>query len=119
MHARQGFDYDFPDVSDELFLVKQVVEHEDGTPFMAALLRLTSEAYLLFDPKSGTPRDRWAALLRIHENVKCEARQRGLADVHCWLPPEVPKGFDRRLMRLGWVRSDNWRGFVRSTGGAC
>ena len=49
MHAAQGFAYAFPDLADPLFLVRQVVE-DAGRPRMAALLRLTAEAYLLADP---------------------------------------------------------------------
>jgi hypothetical protein len=55
MHAAQGFAYALPDISDPLFLVRQVVE-ENSRPRMAALLRLTAEAYLLADPADGAPR---------------------------------------------------------------
>ena len=72
MHAAQGFGYAFPDLADPLFLVRSVVE-EDGRPRMAAFLRLTAEAYLLADPREGSPRQRWRWLLALHEAV----RQRG------------------------------------------
>ena len=49
MHASQGFDYPFPDLSDPIFISKLVVEDDDGRPVMAALARLTCEMYLLVD----------------------------------------------------------------------
>ena len=36
----------------------------------AAFLRLTAEAYLLLDPRAGTPRERWQWLLALHEAAR-------------------------------------------------
>src|SRR5579864_5082116 len=56
MHASQGFDYAFPDLSDPIFISKLILEDDTGRPVMAALARLTCEMYLLIDrtaaPKS-------------------------------------------------------------------
>jgi hypothetical protein len=79
---------------------------------MAALLRLTCEAYLLHDPAAGSPRERWQNLLAMHDAVRADARARGLEDVHAFLPPLVERAFGRRLARLGWVR-DPWASFCR------
>lgn len=49
MHARQGFDYAFPDLADPIFVSKLVVEDDDGRTVMASLARLTCEMYLLVD----------------------------------------------------------------------
>lgn len=73
-----------------------------------ALLRLTAEAYLLLDPRAGTPRERWQWLLALHEAARRDAWQRGLEDVHAWLPPPIAQKFGRRLERLGWRRDDAW-----------
>src|SRR5207247_2840460 len=43
----------------------------------AALLRLTAEAYLLLDPRAGTPRERWQWLLALHAAAERDAWQRG------------------------------------------
>src|SRR5256885_15102970 len=81
IHAAQGFDYALPNLSNPLFLTKLVLTdtaHAAGnspvshTPapssehaphnekiLGAAFLPLTAEAYLLLDPASGSPRDRW------------------------------------------------------------
>lgn len=111
MHAAQGFSYAFPDFSDPLFLVRSVVE-DDGRPRMAAFLRLTAEAYLLAAPSEGSPRERWRWLLALHEAVRHEAAQRGLADVQAFLPPRVAAAFGRRLAALGW-RRDPWTCYTR------
>jgi hypothetical protein len=111
MHAAQGFRYPFPDLADPLFLVRTVVE-EDGRPRMAAFLRLTAEAYLLADPRQGSPRQRWRWLLGLHEAMRHEAASRGLADVQAFLPPTVARAFGRRLGSLGW-RRDPWTCFTR------
>src|SRR5215471_11535233 len=79
IHASQGFDYAFPDLSNPLFLTKLVVtdggescRQDTGATepndkiLGAALLRLTAEAYLLLDPFAGTPHDRWQSLLTLH-----------------------------------------------------
>jgi hypothetical protein len=128
IHASQGFDYTFPDLNNPLFLTKLVVtgsdEHRERQDeksnaeqnekiLGAALLRLTAEAYLLLDPKSGTPRERWQSLLAIHAATHRDAWQRGLEDVHAWLPPPIAQKFGRRLHRLGWIRDDAWTPYCK------
>src|SRR5271165_3905701 len=79
----------------------------------AALLRLTAEAYLLLDPKAGSPRERWEWLLGLHGVTEREAVRLGLEDVHAWLPPEIAAKFGKRLTRLGWVQDDEWTPYCR------
>lgn len=132
IHAAQGFGYAFPDLSNPLFLTKLVLVGETAgreEPCQegalrgergalaeegqtekgivgAALLRVTAEAYLLLDPKAGTPRERWEWLLGLHAATETDAAARGLEDVHAWLPPEIAAKFGKRLTKLGWVRDD-------------
>ncbi|HUI73745.1 MAG TPA: hypothetical protein VLX32_02310 [Candidatus Acidoferrum sp.] len=116
IHARQGFPYEFPNLGNPLFLCKIVLtdgdSHTDGCAQekirAAALLRLTAEAYLLLDPASGTPREKWQWLLALHEATHQDAWRRGLEDVHAWLPPAIANKFGRRLSSLGWIRDDVW-----------
>jgi len=79
----------------------------------AAFLRLTAEAYLLLDPRAGTPRERWQWLLALHAATERDAWHRGLEDVHAWLPPPIAKKFGKRVQRLGWLRDDSWTPYCR------
>lgn len=111
IHAAKNFPYAFPDLQNPLFVTKIVLtdgESDDEKICGAALLRLTAEAYLLLDPERGTPRERWQALLALHEATRRDAWQRGLEDVHAWLPPAIAEKFGRRLTKLGWLRDDAW-----------
>jgi hypothetical protein len=134
LHAAQGFAYPFPDLGDPLFVTRLVLAEKPGNELPgdpreenrrgdasatqerivgAALLRLTAEAYLLLDPREGTPRERWTRLLALHAATEGDAWRRGLADVHAWLPPAIAGKFGRRLARLGWVRDDAWTPYCR------
>lgn len=117
IHAGQGFAYPLPDLDNPLFVTKLVLsEHGEGKgPSLepekitaAVLLRLTAEAYLLLDPRTGSPRERWQHILALHAAAEQDAWRRGLEDVHCWLPPQIAKQFGKRITRLGWVRDDAW-----------
>jgi hypothetical protein len=79
----------------------------------AALLRVTSEAYLLLDPGLGTPRERWRWLLGLHAATEQDAARRGLEDVHAWLPPHIAAKFGKRLTKLGWIRDDAWTPYCK------
>ena len=131
LHAAQGFDYSLPDLRNPLFVTKLVLADENppqteanrqleagATKILgAALVRLTAEAYLLLDPKQGTPRERWQSLLALHAATERDAWQRGLEDVHAWLPPPIAKKFGRRIERLGWVRDDAWTPYCKKLTG--
>jgi hypothetical protein len=108
MHVRQGFDYPFPNLSDPIFVSKQVVENDSCDVVMACLARLTCEMYLFMDPDEGSPRERYARLLELHRTGRKDLIARGLDDAHAWLPPKIAKRFGTRLENLGWVRDDTW-----------
>jgi hypothetical protein len=112
IHTAQGFAYPLPDLTNPLFVTKKILA-DDTTIVGAALLRLTAEAYLLLDPRPGTPRERWHALLALHAATEREAWQRGLEDVHAWLPPPIAAKFGKRPTRLGWIRDDAWTPYCR------
>jgi hypothetical protein len=131
IHSAQGFEYTLPDLRNPLFVTKLVLAEnapangkqaceefiasngQSGKIIGAALLRLTAEAYLLLDPTAGTPRERWQWLLALHAAAERDAWQRGLEDVHAWLPPAIAKKFGKRVERLGWLRDDTWTPYCR------
>jgi hypothetical protein len=114
IHARQGFDYAFPDLRDPNFVSKLVLEDDAGRALTASLARLTCEMYLLMDRDASesssevSPRERFARLLSLHQAGEQDLLARGLDDAHAWLPPPIAKRFGRRLAALGWVRDDAW-----------
>ncbi|MGC0771567.1 MAG: hypothetical protein WB543_01425 [Candidatus Acidiferrum sp.] len=125
IHAAQGFQYPLPDLSNPLFVTKLILSdadkenegEENAVPqekiIGAALLRLTAEAYLLLDPKAGTPRQRWQLLLQLHAATERDAWRRGLEDVHAWLPPPIARKFGKRIETLGWRRDDSWTPYCK------
>jgi len=124
IHAAQGFEYALPDLSNPLFVTKLVLAkdndvsdlpntRQDDAVVGATFLRLTAEAYLLLDPRAGTPRQRWQWLLALHAAAERDAWQRGLEDVHAWLPPPIAKKFGKHLARLGWLRDDTWAPYCK------
>jgi len=113
MHARQGFDYAFPNLGDPIFVSKLVVEDDAGRAVMASLARITCEMYLLADPGAGNPLERYARLLELHRAGEQDLLARGLDDAHAWLPPAIAKRFGRRLAALGWLRDDAWTPYCR------
>ena len=108
LHASQGFDYPFPDLSDPLFVSKLILEDDAGRTVLASLARLTCEMYLLVDPGAGNPHERFSRLQTLHFVGQRDLLARGLEDAHAWLPPRIAKRFGRRLQSLGWVRDDGW-----------
>ena len=137
IHAAQGFDYPLPDLNHPLFVTKLVLSDGDADPEVgennaerdrantgetsqsteqilgAVLLRLTAEAYLLLDPRAGTPRQRWQSLLALHAAAERDAWRSGLEDVHAWLPPSIATKFGKRIAGLGWVRDDTWSPYCK------
>lgn len=109
----QGLDYQLPNINHPLFLVKKVLEDEDGNVQLAAGLQLITEAYLWGNPDWSTPRARWEALLALHEEVRTAAQDTGIEDTVLWMPPELDKSFGRRLKKLGWDKDRPWPTYSR------
>ena len=109
---QQGFDYECPSFTDP-GIVSKVVFEKDGEAGMAILCRLTAEAYFFMDKNFGTPDEKWAGFLQLHEAAREDCLKRGLDDVYCWVPPTIAKSFGRRLMRAGWGRN-LWPSFTRN-----
>jgi hypothetical protein len=113
IHARQGFDYAFPDLADPIFISKLVIDDASGRPVCASLARITCEMYLVADPDAGTARERYARILALHDAGARDLLSRGFDDAHAWLPPPIARRFGRRLEALGWIRDDAWTPYCR------
>jgi hypothetical protein len=104
LHAEQGFDYEFPDLSQ--FEGVLVATDENDSPVQAVAARKTVEIYMLGDPKWRTPAWRFGQLRELQDAMHRLLLRLGYQDAHCWIPPAVEKAFGRRLVRdMGWIRS--------------
>ena len=112
IHAAQGFDYEFPDLAKPEFIIRSVIE--DGNGIEAGLfLRKTAEVFLLMEPT--TRREGIRRLLIFDREITPLAKQQQLADVQCWLPPEIDRNFGQLLLHLGWQKQF-WSSYSRRVG---
>jgi hypothetical protein len=105
LYARTGLPENCrPDITDPLFIIKKMVA-KDGETFEAGFLKITGELYLLIDHQLSTPEDRWEALQRLCAEGLAQAARMGLAQVSCWIPPQIEQSFAKRLESLGFEKS--------------
>ena len=102
LHTNSGYRYPLPALSGEEFYSRRVVQGSDGLG-MAAFLRLTSEVYLISDPKWRNPAWRLEALRQLQAVSVGDARDKGVKEICGFLPPEIEKKFGHRLSRIGWT----------------
>lgn len=102
IHARRGLPFDLPDLTRKL-AVEKVFVHEDRV-VMAAILRPTTEAYIICDKEWSTPWIRWQAFQELHTQVLEQCRVDGVEDTIATLDPPLNMGFGKRLEVLGWRR---------------
>lgn len=114
LHAAQGLAYELPDLEANSMLSRVVIE-TDGVVEMAAFLRKTTEAYLIFDPRKGSRKHKLGRFLALHKEVNDDAKRNEIEDVHCWLPPEIDCKFGNLLMHLGWTHP-LWACYSRKVG---
>lgn len=115
IHAASGLDERcFPNLTittpkgeeilNPLFIVKGLYEH-NGRPAVMSFLKVTSELYLLVDHAAGTPEERWEWLQELKEWMKGHAWKHGLEQMTAFVPSDVEKSFEKRLLDLGFVKS--------------
>lgn len=112
MHEEMGMHYPFPDLKDPIFFAKLVLE-SDGKVEQAIVLRGTCEAYMFLDHSEGSAPERWVKFRELHRAIETDALAKGIDDVHCWVPPELVKRFQKRLEALGWCRDDEYTPFCK------
>lgn len=111
LHQAQGFSYVLPPLTDTNFMVRAVLEGHSGEIKMAMLLRSTAEAYLLLDPREGTRKEKIGMILALQKEVVKAAKVIGIADIHAWLPPEIPS-FGKLMLKNGWKKPE-WVSYFR------
>lgn len=111
IHEASGFDYQFPDLDDPLFVVRKTVE-EDGKLVQGLLVKLQGEVYLFVDHGWSTPEERWQRVVELTEEAKKAAWEKGLDSLVCVVPPEIAKSFEKRLVQIGMTKTREWPRFV-------
>lgn len=81
----------------------RIVIEENGVVTHAGFLRLTTEAYWLFEP-GETKRRTLGRFMMLQREMNLQAKSLTLKDVHCWLPNELSEKFGKILMKLGWIK---------------
>lgn len=111
IHAKQGFQYKFPDLANPLFFIK-VVGEDEGKVVQAAFAHVTAEIYFLQDREWKTPQERLLSFLAMEDVGRSLAwKPGGLEDLHAFLPPQLERPFGKRLVAHGW-RKVQWPCFV-------
>lgn len=111
IHRMSGFEYEFPDLDDPLFVYKGTVE-EEGRPVQGIALKIQAEVYIWVDPTWGTPQQRWEKLQELTEEAKYHGWKKGLDQLICVIPPEIADSFEKRLQQIGMVRNEGWPRFT-------
>lgn len=112
---QKGFKCGTPDFS---ALRGEVLVDDHGIVRMAIADRITAEAYMFIDRgKWESPGMKFMWFGRLHEAERRSLAQRGLTDVHSWVPP-CWRSFARKLGKFfGWVNSSgpdgSWTGLTR------
>jgi len=114
LHADSGLPENcLADATDPLFIIRRVATDDTGKTVMAAFVRITSEPFILLDHGWSSPSARWQMLKDLTEDVCDIARERGLQQLTCYVPPTIETSFGKRLESLGFVRSP-WQSYTRN-----
>jgi hypothetical protein len=117
IHRASGMDYLFPDLDSPLFITRKVLIDDDGNIIGAAFLKVQAETYLMLDPTLG-PRQKMDAINRLNPEVEREAWEKGLDTLVAYIPEDIDKKFDKRLLKLGWERvRAGWKTWFRELAG--
>lgn len=111
IHEASGFDYQFPDLDDPLFIYKGIVA-EEGRVAQGIAVKLQGEVYIYVDHSWSTPELRWVRFQELTEEAKRAAWQKGLDSLICVVPPEIADSFEKRLKQIGMVKNLGWPRFT-------
>jgi hypothetical protein len=112
IHRKQGFGYDFPQLEPgtgedrkpvhDTYVSKIILADENDRPMGAMIGRKTTEVFLILDPECGSPAERWKHIQALYGASTLDGWRLGFTDAHCWIPPEIERGYGRRLRTLGF-----------------
>lgn len=108
IYARSPAKYDLPMLDSPNLLSALVMVDEDDKPHALLVAEMVAEMYLVMDHDFETPAYRAIALTELAKAVVPQLELKGIHSAYAFLGPDIPKGYDRRLYRLG-ARKMIWR----------
>ena len=108
IYAKSPMKYDLPMLDSPNLLSALVMVDDKDEPHVMLAAERVAEMYLVMDHDWETPAYRAIALQNLHLEVGPRLRAIGIKSAYAFLGPDVPKGYDRRLYRLG-AREMIWR----------
>jgi hypothetical protein len=102
------------EIPNPLFIVKRVLEH-DGQIAMMCFLKVRSELYFFIDHSVADAEGRWEMLKEFTEDMKHEAWHQGFDQMTAFVPRDLEKSFEKRLLDLGFVKSP-WQSYSMNIG---
>jgi len=115
LQKQSGIEWELPNFSSPEVLSGRVFVDDQDQPIMFAGARKIAEVFAILDGKWGTPGLRSQAFTALYGAVEHDLETQGITEVTSWMPPQVFRGFYRRLQRTyGWTQSRwiNVTGFV-------
>src|SRR5262249_54101640 len=107
LHNAQALGYQLPDLDSEEIILKVGLENGLGLDPVLLLPR-TAEAFLITGERpSGLAESRklLSSILILDKEVPQAARELGLTDVYCNVPPDLERRFAKLLFRMGWKKN--------------
>ena len=114
LHEKSGVPLQFPDIENEFFPIPVIVD-EDNRVVAAVGSVPAAEIWFFLDHEWETPGMRLEALRIIHEIVRKDLQSRAIVLVNASVPPNIPKSFGQKLVKIfHWMKCD-WNHFTRRT----
>ena len=106
LHANSKLRYSIPSLYGNNILDAQCMVDEEDRPRMILVAERVAELYLVLDAGWQTPAFRAVAITELHQKVRENLEVEGIQSAYAFLGDDVPKGYDRRLYRLGGALMD-------------
>lgn len=116
IHDATEIDYNFPNLSSPLFVVKKVLE-VDGVVRMAVGCYLQAEAYLWADQSDWADPEQKLMAIQALDRAGCEELWlKGVDQAVLWLPPGMERFGERLVENLGFTKDrDGWVSYSKPT----
>jgi hypothetical protein len=108
IYWRSPYEFGLPAFDSTELLESLVAVDENDEPYMMLSALKIADMFLLVDHERDTPASRAEALCGLFAEMKPRLIAMGISNATAYMGPKVPKGFDRRLKRLGGFIMD-WR----------